>query len=65
MTAKMAGEEITAFPSHTQAVERHVRVVTEAAKAVYGAENRDGYIKAKLKSRKEMPKFNSKKDYPL
>jgi len=65
MTAKMAGEEITAFPSHTQAVERHVRVVTEAAKAVYGAENRDGYIKAKLKSRKEMPKFNSKKDHPL
>lgn len=62
---KMAGEEITAFPSHTQAVERHVRVVTEASKAVYGADSRVGYIRAKLQSRQEMPKFNSKKDYPL
>lgn len=51
------------FPCHTQAVERTVKLVTQAAMSVCGAEARDGYIKSTLRSRKIMPKFNTKKDF--
>lgn len=51
------------FPCHTQAVERTVKLVTQAAKSVCGAEARDGYIRSTLRSRKIMPKFNTKKDF--
>lgn len=51
------------FPCHSQAVERCVKIVTEAALAVSGYEARDGFILGKLKSRSMMPKFNTKKDY--
>lgn len=40
------------FPCHTQAVERHVKLVTEAAKAVCGKKSRDGFIRARVASRK-------------
>jgi hypothetical protein len=53
------------LPCHTQAVERCVKLVTEAATAVCGAEARDGFIKAKIKSRRRMPFFNTKSDYKL
>lgn len=43
------------LPCHTQAVERTVKLVTEASKAVVGQENRHGFILNTLKSRKEMP----------
>ena len=33
------------FPCQTQAVERHVKLVTEAAKAVCGQNSRDGFIR--------------------
>ncbi|PHT39498.1 hypothetical protein BC332_34937 [Capsicum chinense] len=39
------------FPCHTQAVERGVKLVTDAAIKVYGAEARDGYIRAKVFAR--------------
>lgn len=55
--------EFSRFPCHTQAVERMVKKVTEASAAVCGKSNRDGYIMAKIDSRKLMPAFKSKKDF--
>lgn len=51
------------FPCHTQAVERHVKLVTEAAKAVCGQKTRDGFIRARIASRQLMSKFESKRDF--
>ena len=51
------------FPCHTQAVERHVKLVTEAAKAVCGQKSRDGFIRARVASRQQMPAFKSKRDF--
>lgn len=51
------------FPCHTQAVERCVKLVTESAEKVCGHENRDGYIRATLKSRQLMPTFNFKSQF--
>lgn len=51
------------FPCHTQAVERCVKIVTEARSVVSGSEARDGFILGKLNSRNVMPKFNTKNDY--
>jgi hypothetical protein len=51
------------IPCHTQAVKRHICVVTEAAAAVCGDLRRDGYIRAKLTSRKNIPHFGSKQDW--
>lgn len=51
------------FPCHTQAVERTVKLVTEASSAVCGFNKRDGWIKATIKSRKNMPFFSSKNKY--
>lgn len=43
------------FPCHTQAVSRAVKLVTEAASMVCGNETRDGFIRAKLHTRKLHP----------
>ena len=51
------------FKCHTQAIERTVKDVTKACKAVVGQARRDGNIKAGRKSRKFHSKFNTKKDY--
>ena len=51
------------YPNHNQAVERCIKFVTDASKTVYGFNTHDGLIRAKLKSRKIMPMFNSKQDY--
>ena len=48
------------FPCHTQAVERCVKLVTEASAEVCGENARDGYIRARLQSRRQMPCFNTK-----
>ena len=48
------------YPNHTQAVERTVKLVTEASSKVYGYENRNAYIKTTLESRKQLPLNNSK-----
>jgi hypothetical protein len=51
------------FPCHTQAVERCVKAVTEASRAVIGQEARDGFIRARNKARMMMPTFNTKSEY--
>lgn len=55
--------EIPKFPCHTQAVERSIKLVTEASSSVSGSGRRDGFIKAKLESQILMPAFETKKDY--
>ena len=51
------------YPCHTQAVERCVKLVTEASSAVCGVKARDGFIRVRLESRKIMPYFNTKSQY--
>ena len=53
------------FPCHTQAVERAIKLVTEASLSVAGEQQRDGLIKNKLTSRSKMAKFDSKKDFRI
>ena len=51
------------YPVHTQAVERVIKLVTEASAEVCSHEAREGLIRSRLSSRKRIPFFNSKKDY--
>ena len=51
------------YMCHNQPVERSVKVVTEASNSVCGEENRDGFIRQRLKSRRLMPCTNSKQDF--
>lgn len=51
------------FPCHTQAVERSVKLITEASSKVCGEKSRDGYIRAKIDARRDLPKFDNKKQY--
>ena len=46
----------------TQAVEQAVKITTEAASKVVGFEQRHGMICQRIKARKLIPKFHSKKD---
>lgn len=55
--------EILKFPCHSQAVERHVKLVTEASAAVCGYEARDGFIRSRNASRLSLPKFETKVQY--
>ena len=50
-----------AFPVHTVAVERAVKVVTEAAGAVVGEAQRHGWICSRLRHRQQLPAVTSKK----
>ena len=54
--------EVPEWPSHTQSVERCVKMVTEAAAHVYSHERREGYIRSQVVSRELMSKNTSKKD---
>ena len=54
---------ISHFPCHTQAVEQCIKLVTEASGAVCGVTSRDGFIRSRIVSRSEMPRFESKRDY--
>jgi len=54
---------LQAFPCHTQATERCIRLVTQASAAVCGEEQRDGFIRARLKSRTIMKHFNTKSEF--
>lgn len=58
------GNLIRNIPCHSQAVERSVKLVTEAASSVT-EENRHGFILNKLTSRQKMPKIGSKIDFAL
>ena len=49
-------------PGHGQSMETAVKQVTRACEAVFGAEARDGFIRAGVASRQVMPKNSSKKD---
>lgn len=51
------------YPCHTQAVERCIKLVTEASSAVCGEHKRDGFIRARLHSRQQMPHFDTKKQF--
>ena len=62
MTNTYELKQLLDFPCHTQAVERHVKLVTEASKSVYGYKNRHARILSTLKSRTIMPSFETKKD---
>ena len=55
--------EFERFPCHTQAVERCVKIVTEASLAVSGKVSHDGFIRSRLEGRLLMPVFNTKSDY--
>jgi len=44
-------------------VERHVKLVSEAASVVAGYEKRDGMIRQKIQSRLLMSKFDSKQQF--
>jgi hypothetical protein len=57
--------EIFQLPCHTQAVERCVKLVTEASRKVADDIRRDGYIRTVLGSRALMPSFETKNDYRL
>ena len=50
-------------PCHNQAVERHVKLVTEAASVVTEYEKWDGLIRQKFQSRLLMSKFDSKQQF--
>ena len=53
------------WPNSTQAVERGIKVMTEACTEVTGYESRDGYIRQRLLSRKMMPRFRTKKNFNM
>ena len=54
--------KVSAWSSHTQSVERCVKMVTEAAGHVFSHERREGYIRSQVVSRELMSKNNSKRD---
>ena len=51
------------FPCHNQAVERHVKLVTECSSKICNEEPQNKLAKSIITSRKRMPKFNTKKDF--
>ena len=57
--------EIEDFPCHTQSVERCIKLVTEASASVCGHEKRDGFIRARIRSRKSTPNIDSKANFNL
>lgn len=70
LVSPQVGEEpqklqVTNFPCHSQRVERHVKVVSQAAASYGGEARRDGSIRVKLESRRVMPALKSKKDYKI
>ncbi|GBN13274.1 hypothetical protein AVEN_138601-1 [Araneus ventricosus] len=59
----MDGRDFIKVPSHKQAVERIVKLVTEASRKRVGPQNMERFIIATLEFRKQMSQFESKKDY--
>ncbi|CAG9839024.1 unnamed protein product [Diabrotica balteata] len=51
------------FPCHTQAMERCVKIITDVSIKVCDEESRDGYIRAKLNTRKNLPICESNCQY--
>ncbi|GBM46403.1 hypothetical protein AVEN_73878-1 [Araneus ventricosus] len=57
----MDGRDFIKLPSHTQAVERIVKLVTEASRKSVRPQNRNGFIRTTQESRKQKSQFESKK----
>lgn len=55
--------EFPLFPCHTQAVERGVKLVSEASGLVCGFNSRNGLILSKLESQKKIKVFDTKHQY--
>lgn len=55
--------DVPDLPSHTQATERCIKLVTEASQRVIGRESRHGYIVSTMFSRSVNGKFDTKRDY--
>ena len=53
------------IPCHTQAVEGHIKLVTEVSMKVSGSVKRDGFARKTIYSRKLLPKVESKKDFRI
>ena len=51
------------FSCHSQAVEKLVKLVTEASKAVCGPKPQDGFIRARITSHQLVPRFEFKRDF--
>ena len=54
---------MSSLPSHTQAVERMIKLATHASARVCGKESRDVFIRTTLSSREDMKTFNTKKEF--
>lgn len=52
---------IKQYPCHSQAVERHAILITEASSRMYGGEERDEYVRNKLESRQLISNSNPKR----
>lgn len=64
----MSGQEtecIDIFLCHTQAVERAVKLVTDASRVDYSEFARNGFLQARIKFRAKLPSFNTKIDFKL
>ena len=51
------------YSNLTQIVERCIKFVSDPSKTVYGYDARDGFIRARVKSRSLMPHFDTKHNY--
>lgn len=51
------------YPSHTQSVERHIRLVSQTSKSITSPEERDARINAALMHRRLFPKNSTKRDF--
>ena len=57
---------IRPYPSHTQSVEREIRLINETATTSISIDQRDGRIRTAMRVRRLMPNgFKSKKDYAI
>ena len=54
--------QVPHYPCHTQAVERGIRPVSQASSSVVGQEARNGFIRQRIHARKELSKFDTKRD---
>ena len=57
--------ELPPVPCHSQAVERRVKLVSQASKKASSADQVDGIVRSTLLSKKGMPIFQSKRDYKV
>ena len=57
--------DVKKCPFHSQAVERCVKLVTEASLKVCDSQSRDGFIRTTLKSRSMIPDFTTKSQYKV